>query len=104
VRWRLNRRLEYAKVPDELKAAGQDGYLGEYLGDMIVLRRDLDHADESMAMCHELMHVVLHAERSRNLWPPASRGDSILPNEGPIHRRSRPGGLVNEYRRVSVAA
>jgi hypothetical protein len=62
LRWRLNRRVEYLIVPDELKAAGQDGYLGEYRGDTIFLRRDLDHADESMAICHELMHVVLHPE------------------------------------------
>lgn len=79
LRWRLGRRLEYLKVPDELKAAEQDGYLGEYLGDTIFLRRDLDPADESMAMCHELMHVVLH---------PVS-GNSEDVSEDTYHREER---------------
>jgi hypothetical protein len=42
--------------------------------------------------------------RSRNLRPPASRGDPIAPSDGQISRTVRLGGLLSEYRRVPVAA
>jgi len=42
--------------------------------------------------------------RSRELRPPASRGDPIPSSEGPIIRHSRLGGLLSEYRRAAVAA
>ena len=42
--------------------------------------------------------------RSRNLRPPASRGDPIPPACGHIERKTRLGGLLNEYRPASVAA
>ncbi len=79
LRWRLNRRIEYAYVPDELKASGKDGYLGEYRGKAIFLRNDLDYNDESMALCHELMHVVLHPEQ----------GDSSAMADPEYHREER---------------
>ena len=42
--------------------------------------------------------------RSRNLRPPASRGDPIPPASGRIERRTRLGGLLNEYGPASAAA
>jgi len=42
--------------------------------------------------------------RSRNLRPPASRGDPVLPVSGQIQRKSRLGGLLSEYVPVSAAA
>jgi putative transposase len=42
--------------------------------------------------------------RSRNLRPPASRGDPITPVGGRLERGTRLGGLLSEYRRVGLAA
>ena len=42
--------------------------------------------------------------RSRNLRPPASRGDPTLPASGRIERTIRLGGLLSEYRQARVAA
>jgi putative transposase len=42
--------------------------------------------------------------RSRNLRPPASRGDPIAAWDGRISRTVRLGGLLSNYRRVPVAA
>ena len=42
--------------------------------------------------------------RSRNLRPPASRGEPTAPSDGQISRTVRLGGLLSEYRRVPVAA
>jgi putative transposase len=39
--------------------------------------------------------------RSRNLRPPASRGDPITPVGGRLERSTRLGGLLNEYRLVA---
>jgi len=42
--------------------------------------------------------------RSCNLRPPAARDDATVPVEGPIRRSTRLGGLLNDYRRVPLAA
>ena len=42
--------------------------------------------------------------RSRNLSPPAARGDPIACSDRPIIRSSRLGGLLNEYRHDMIAA
>ncbi|MDQ6771888.1 MAG: transposase [Candidatus Dormibacteraeota bacterium] len=58
------------------------------------------------AVLHEycLHHNDERPHRSRNLRPPASRGDPIAPSDGQISRTVRLGGLLSEYRRVPVAA
>lgn len=42
--------------------------------------------------------------RSRRLRPPASRGDPVLQIAGRVERRTRLGGLINEYYPASSAA
>ena len=42
--------------------------------------------------------------RSLNLRPPAARGDPIGPFSGNVTRTIRLGGLLSEYRRVTIAA
>lgn len=42
--------------------------------------------------------------RRRSLKPPASRSDRILLADSPIERSTRLGGLLSDYRYVSVAA
>jgi transposase InsO family protein len=52
--------------------------------------------------CEHYNHERPH--RSRNLRPPASRGDPIEGGRGIIRRRERLGGLLNAYSRARVAA
>ena len=47
-------------IPEELTNAGIIGFVGEYLGARVWLRRDFSYADETLALCHELLHVCLH--------------------------------------------
>ena len=42
--------------------------------------------------------------RSRELRPPAARGDPGARHDGQVIRNPRLGGLLNDYRRVAVAA
>ena len=42
--------------------------------------------------------------RSRNLRPPAARGDPGRPAAGSITRHARLGGLLSDYRRVPAHA
>jgi putative transposase len=42
--------------------------------------------------------------RSRNLRPPASSEDPIIPPEGRIQRITRLGGLLSEYHHLELAA
>ena len=51
-----------------------------------------------------LHYNVERPHRSRNLRPPAHRGDLIPPIYGRVTRSTRLGGLLSEYRRVTAAA
>ena len=42
--------------------------------------------------------------RSRELRPPAARGDPVVVRSGPVGRRVRLGGLISEYYRKAAAA
>ena len=51
-----------------------------------------------------LHYNVERPHRSRNLRPPAHRRDLIVPIHGRVTQSTRLGGLLSEYRRVTIAA
>jgi hypothetical protein len=60
LRWRLDKRIEYVEVSQSIKDKGEVGFVGLYLNQVILLRNDFTYDDESLALCHELLHVCLH--------------------------------------------
>jgi hypothetical protein len=63
LRWRLNKRIEYVSIPEAMKLVGQVGFVACYLDQTILLREDFSYGDESLALCHELLHVCLHPKK-----------------------------------------
>ena len=51
-----------------------------------------------------LHYNLQRPHRSRQLRPPASRGDPVIATDGEVRRRVRLGGLLSEYSREPVAA
>ncbi len=67
---------------------------------LIVSERHLKSVLDSY--CAHYNHERPH--RSRDLRPPATRGDPVAVGAGEVRRRVRLGGLLNEYYRAAVSA
>ena len=59
---------------------------------------------ESILRAYCMHYNQERPHRSRELRPPAARGDPVVAGTRPVRRRVRLGGLIGEYHREAAAA
>ena len=65
LRARLGKRMLYVACDPESEGDGPLIKFAQYINQVIELRNDLSYEEESMALTHELGHVVLHPVRGK---------------------------------------